>query len=126
MASVLKTAERGGRCLKNAQMREGESKVDVYKRHRFCLVMENALSHDYVSEKLWDAFAGGCVPVYYVCPNPEFSPSNCKTHHFLVAVWLHLWLAFSLAPDAPRYWRIIYCPALGVGCDAKQPQRLTL
>ncbi|KAK9826868.1 hypothetical protein WJX81_002023 [Elliptochloris bilobata] len=58
-----------GRCLNNAQMREGETKLDVYRRHRFCLVMENALSHDYVSEKLWDAFAGGCVPVYYGAPN---------------------------------------------------------
>ena len=47
-------------------MRGGETKLGVYRRHRFCLVMENALSHDYVSEKLWDAFAGGCVPVYYV------------------------------------------------------------
>ena len=55
-----------GRCLNNAQMRGGETKLGVYRRHRFCLVMENALSHDYVSEKLWDAFAGGCVPVYYV------------------------------------------------------------
>jgi len=51
-------------------MGEAETKLGVYGRHRFCLVMENALNHDYVSEKLWDAFAGGCVPVYYVRPTP--------------------------------------------------------
>ncbi len=59
-----------GRCLNNARMGEAETKLGVYGRHRFCLVMENALNHDYVSEKLWDAFAGGCVPVYYVRPTP--------------------------------------------------------
>ena len=70
-----------GRCLNNAQMRGGETKLGVYQRHRFCLVMENALSHDYVSEKLWDAFAGGCVPVYYVRGRSLHSPRQHAHAH---------------------------------------------
>ena len=98
--------------------------MDVYKRHRFCLVMENSLSHDYVSEKLWDAFAGGCVPVYYVCPNPNLAQVIVK-----LATSFQLYgCIFGFLPCAGRteVLAIIYCPALGVGCDAKQPQRQTL
>ena len=32
-------------------------------------LQENSISVDYVTEKLYDAFAGGCVPVYYGAPN---------------------------------------------------------
>ncbi len=40
--------------------------MDVFRRYRFCIAMENTIAHDYVTEKLWDAFAAGCVPIYYV------------------------------------------------------------
>jgi hypothetical protein len=32
---------------------------------------ENSISADYVTEKLFEAFAGGCVPVYLGAPNIE-------------------------------------------------------
>ena len=31
--------------------------------------MENSVSRDYVTEKLWHAYEGGCVPIYYGAPN---------------------------------------------------------
>ena len=40
--------------------------MDVFRRYRFCIAIENTVAHDYITEKLWDAFAAGCVPVYYV------------------------------------------------------------
>ena len=56
------------RCLNsgNRSLAGGESKMDVFRRYRFCIAMENTVAHDYVTEKLWDAFAAGCVPIYYV------------------------------------------------------------
>jgi hypothetical protein len=33
-------------------------------RYKFCVTMENSLSQDYVSEKIWDGLHAGCVPVY--------------------------------------------------------------
>ena len=32
---------------------------------------ENTVAPDYVTEKLYDAFAGGCVPVYYGATNVQ-------------------------------------------------------
>ena len=60
------------RCLNsgNRSLAEGESKMDVFRRYRFCIAMENTVAHDYVTEKLWDAFAAGCVPIYYVRKPP--------------------------------------------------------
>jgi hypothetical protein len=30
---------------------------------------ENSIAPDYVTEKLYDAFVGGCVPIYYGATN---------------------------------------------------------
>lgn len=85
-----------------------EDKVDIYRRHKICIVMvcvtfscctprwcpctvyrgnlrmigasedgvihvmqENSIATDYVTEKLYDAFVAGCVPLYYGAPNIE-------------------------------------------------------
>ncbi len=51
-----------------AHRRTGEtwrSKVRVLSQYAFCLVAENSIARDYVTEKLFHAFAAGCVPVYY-------------------------------------------------------------
>ena len=31
--------------------------------------MENSLAEDYVTEKVYDALAAGCLPIYYGAPN---------------------------------------------------------
>lgn len=33
-------------------------------RYKFCVAMENSIAHEYVTEKVWDALAAGCVPIY--------------------------------------------------------------
>jgi len=68
----LKREDARGRCLNggNRSLAVGESKMGVFRRYRFCFAIENSIAHDYVSEKLWDAFAAGCVPIYYVRPFP--------------------------------------------------------
>ncbi|MGP8201767.1 MAG: glycosyltransferase family 10 domain-containing protein [Limisphaerales bacterium] len=45
--------------------------------YRFSLGYENAVEKDWVSEKLWDCFNAGCVPVYLGAPNvTDYVPAN--------------------------------------------------
>jgi len=44
-------------------------KVSVMAGYMFCVAMENSISKDYVTEKLWDALQAGCIPVYLGAPN---------------------------------------------------------
>ena len=41
-----------------------QSKFDLLKEYKFCLCPENSVYDGYVTEKLIDAYAGGCVPIY--------------------------------------------------------------
>jgi hypothetical protein len=41
------------------------SKARALSAYAFCLIAENSIARDYVTEKLFHAFAAGCVPVYY-------------------------------------------------------------
>jgi hypothetical protein len=39
--------------------------------------MENSITKDYFTEKLWDGFKAGCVPIYMGPPNTkDFIPQN--------------------------------------------------
>lgn len=37
----------------------------IFSRYRFCLVMENSYWWGYITEKILNAFLGGCLPIYY-------------------------------------------------------------
>jgi hypothetical protein len=37
----------------------------LYRKYRFCLVMENSVAPGYITEKILTAFLGGCIPIYY-------------------------------------------------------------
>jgi hypothetical protein len=53
-----------------------EAKLAILKKYHFCLAIENSLQPDYVTEKWFDCFAAGCVPVYLGAPNIlDFAPS---------------------------------------------------
>ena len=41
------------------------SKLTTLAGYTFCLVLENSIAADYVTEKLFHAFAAGCYPIYY-------------------------------------------------------------
>lgn len=45
------------------------SKVDLLRRYRFCLVMENQRQNGYITEKLFDCFPAGTVPIYWGAPD---------------------------------------------------------
>lgn len=46
-----------------------KSKHETLKDYRFCIAYENSVEPDYVSEKLFDCFFAGCVPIYIGAPN---------------------------------------------------------
>lgn len=37
--------------------------------YRFCIAYENSIELDYISEKIFDSFFSGCVPIYLGAPN---------------------------------------------------------
>jgi len=53
------------------------SKSDIYKNYKFALCYENASFDDYITEKIFDCFLGGCVPIYLGADNVEkFIPAD--------------------------------------------------
>lgn len=44
-------------------------KMQIFRRYKFCIAIENSVGPDYVTEKLYQAFTTGCVPIYLGAPN---------------------------------------------------------
>jgi len=56
---------------------EIKDKLEVISKYKYCLAFENAVAPGYITEKIFDCFLAGCVPVYYGAPNIEkYIPSN--------------------------------------------------
>lgn len=55
------------------------SKLETFKRYKFSICFENAHSiPGYITEKIFDSLAAGCVPVYWGAPNiTNFVSVNC-------------------------------------------------
>ena len=56
-----------------------DRKIDVLKKYRFCICYENIKDvSGYVTEKIFDAFWAGCIPVYLGADNiSDHVPKNC-------------------------------------------------
>jgi hypothetical protein len=56
-----------------------KNKKDLLKKYLFSISLENSLGPTgYISEKIWDSFAAGTVPVYLGAPNIcDSIPKNC-------------------------------------------------
>lgn len=56
-----------------------DKKVDVLKDYRFCFAYENIKGiPGYITEKIFDCFHAGCVPIYWGAPNiSDYIPKNC-------------------------------------------------
>lgn len=54
-------------------------KIDVLKNYKFCICYENIKDiPGYITEKIFDCFRCGCVPVYWGANNiTEYIPANC-------------------------------------------------
>jgi len=56
-----------------------EGKLDILKHYRFCIAYENTKgTPGYITEKIFDCFAAGVVPIYWGASNIEqYIPKNC-------------------------------------------------
>ena len=56
-----------------------DKKIEVLSKYKFCFCYENSCAiPGYISEKIWDCFFAGCIPVYYGAPNiTDYIPDNC-------------------------------------------------
>ena len=54
-------------------------KLDYLKKYRFCICYENIKNiSGYITEKIFDCFRAGCVPVYWGASNiTDYIPNNC-------------------------------------------------
>ncbi|GLC36243.1 hypothetical protein PLESTB_001364700 [Pleodorina starrii] len=54
-----------GHCDRNMPVSDHSfDKVELIRGYKFCVAMENSITKDYITEKLWQALEAGCVPVY--------------------------------------------------------------
>lgn len=55
-----------------------ESKADLLSKYKFCLCFENTKLNGWITEKIFDCFFSGCIPVYLGAPDIcDHVPSNC-------------------------------------------------
>lgn len=53
-------------------------KIEVYKKFKFALCLENMSTIDYIDGKIMDCLTAGIVPIYKGAPNiTEYIPGNC-------------------------------------------------
>jgi hypothetical protein len=53
-------------------------KCNVLSQHKFCISYENSCETGYVTEKIFDCYRAGCVPIYYGAYNIDrIIPKNC-------------------------------------------------
>lgn len=84
--SKYKKVDSGGRSLNNIGGPIGmglDKKFEFDSTHKFSFALENAQNPGYTTEKITDAFAAGCIPIYWGDPNieEEFNPKsfiNCN------------------------------------------------
>lgn len=54
------------------------SKAETLSRYRFAICFENMILPGWITEKIFDCFAAGCVPVYWGAPEvSELIPAEC-------------------------------------------------
>jgi hypothetical protein len=83
-----------------------EQKKDAYPTYRFAICYENCSYPDYITEKMFDCFFSGCVPVYLGAPNVgDFIPKETfiDKRDFSTYEALYEYLASMTESDYQRY-----------------------
>lgn len=56
-------------------------KNELIRKYKYNICPENSFAHGYITEKIFEAFANGCIPIYWGVLNPE--PSIIKRNSFI-------------------------------------------
>ena len=62
--SEYKKVDMGGRCKNNIN-KYIKNKIEFLSDYKFSIAMENSKGDDYISEKIYDSFKAGTIPIYY-------------------------------------------------------------
>jgi GT2 family glycosyltransferase len=63
----------GYKCYKG----QAADKLSTLSRYKYCICYENGPANGYITEKIFDCFFAGCVPVYLGAPNiTDYIPAN--------------------------------------------------
>jgi FkbM family methyltransferase len=67
----LMSVESVSSCLNNVEMPQSErrDKLKMMRKYALYLAFENERTDDYITEKLWNTFRAGVIPVYFGAPN---------------------------------------------------------
>ncbi|CAF1098741.1 unnamed protein product [Didymodactylos carnosus] len=70
---------QGGESKERDKLNWKDGKMALASEYLFTIAIENSLTHDYVTEKLWQPLVAGSVPIYLGAPNiDEWLPcENC-------------------------------------------------
>lgn len=105
------------RCYRGAV----ESKYSVLNQYKFCICFENAKNIEgYITEKIFDAFAAGCVPVYWGAPNiTDYIPPECFIDYRKFQSNEALYEFLNTMPDE-RYQRYLNAIKKFIASDAAE------
>lgn len=63
----------GYRCYKG----QSPGKLATLSKYKYCICYENGSANGYITEKIFDCFFAGCVPIYLGAPNiTDYIPAN--------------------------------------------------
>jgi hypothetical protein len=54
------------------------NKIEIMSQYRYCICYENIREPGYITEKIFDCFVAGCIPVYWGAQDiTKYIPANC-------------------------------------------------
>jgi len=109
--SRYKPVASGGR-WKNNVGGPVPNKIEFQKNYKFALAFENTYSPGYTTEKILEAYASGCVPIYYGDPRvtEDFNPDSfINAHDFKSLADLRQYVE-EVDRDDKKYLKILRAP----------------
>lgn len=99
--AIWKPAFRHRRALRSAWRGAPPSKYDVLARYEFSLCLENMRMDGYTTEKMWDCFYAGTIPIYLGPKDiAKMVPDACFIDASRFGSWSEAWdHARSLSPQ---------------------------
>jgi len=92
--------------IQTIKPRPVDNKLQTLSNFKFTLCFENCVFPGYVTEKIFDAFLSGCIPIYLGAPDiTDFVPSDTfiDVRHFQDLSELHHFLSQISEAEAVRY-----------------------
>lgn len=109
--SSYKPVASGGK-WKNSVGGPVPDKIDFQKNYKFCLCAENTYAPGYTTEKILEAFASNCIPIYYGDPLAvlDFNPKAFINAHDFDNMNALLQRVKEIDSNDELYWQILQEP----------------